>query len=408
MVNNFKFLLSIQFFMTETIKDMESFPDGEPKELKGYEKTAPREKTFLEKISATAGLAGVATLLEMAVPSPVQAEDKITLRSTQKPENFAVWANEAPSSEGVIYYDVDGKNLTIEASPNAPMSFKGRCPTPDSHGNWIPIVETNKGTSYPATVHTDLKGTVRSELNGFGVDTTAPQIAGDEVTGTVKCVLDNNPTNKVADKGEDHQDLVFKIASVAVGRNIPHGEAPRVEYVAPPTTESSDDSVKGEHRVNMEGAAVGFNPAEGGWGPGFEAKVGWDPIGSTRDQVKRFTLGALYRYVNIGEGEGEHFKDTDTHTAAARFGWNPVVYDGAMCVAIDIGVAAGVSITQQEPVLKDGRKAPDATNPIGTFDGGLEFGWENVRGKIGGFYTLSEHPVQEGGGVTGGVKIDFQ
>ena len=28
--------------------------------------------------------------------------------------------------------------------------------------------------------------------------------------------------------------------------------------------------------------------------------------------------------------------------------------------------------------------------------------------KIGGFYTLSEHPVQEGGGVTGGVKIDFQ
>ena len=101
----------------------------------------------------------------------------------------------------------------------------------------------------------------------------------------------------------------------------------------------------------MEGAAVGFNPAEGGWGPGFEAKVGWDPIGSTRDQVKRFTLGALYRYVNIGEDEGEHLK-IPILIRRRRVSDGILWYTTERCVAIDIGVAAGVSITQQEPVLK--------------------------------------------------------
>ena len=63
----FKFLLSIQFFMTEK----EIFTDGQPKELAGYKKPERREKTFLEKISAIAGLVAVTT----AIPTSVQAEN---------------------------------------------------------------------------------------------------------------------------------------------------------------------------------------------------------------------------------------------------------------------------------------------------------------------------------------------
>lgn len=350
-------------------------------------------------------LAALTTL----IASSAQAGDgtKINLTPDTPAEQLVEWRG--ANSPNLIDSRIDKTRrvLRVITTTNAPVSLDGACPPEDLYPGWKPDLgktATPTSTGYPAEVRK--RDILRTGPNGtWTLDTTAPSRPNQTLQTTLTCYRDGND-NDVLDEGEDRHSLTAYIKSQ--GSDERSSGASSYFTFSGEGDESGDDSAdssKKEHRVNMEGAAVGFNPAEGGWGPGFEAKVGWDPIGSTRDQVKRFTLGALYRYVNIDGSK--HFRDTDTHTAAARFGWNPVVYDEAMRVAIDIGVAAGVSVTQQEDLLKDGRKAPDATNPIGTFDGGLEFGGDNVRGKVGGFYTLSEHPVQEGGGVTGGIKIEF-
>lgn len=358
----------------------------------------------LEKFSTTA--IAVLTATAMSIPTSARAEDgaKIDLSPDTPAEQLVEWRG--ADSPNLIDSRIDRtrRNLRITATTNTPVSLHGACPPQDLYPNWkldLGKKGTNKG--YPAEVHD--RDTLRTGPNGtWTLDTTAPSRPNQKLQTTLTCYHDAD-NNNARDKGEDSQKLTAFITSQGDGGSSGTGNFFTFSGEGPESfddSDSSSDSSKEGHRVKMEGNVVGFLPRnEGDFGYGFEARVGWNPINS----IQHLTVGALYRYVDITETK--NFRNTDTHTVAARAGWNPVWATRFTDIGIDLGVGTGLSNTQQEFLLKDGRKAPDAINPIAIFDAGVEFGNKNIRGKIGGLYTFSQHPLQEGISGTGGVKIEW-
>lgn len=400
--------------MTE--KETEFFPDGEPQELQNGEPVAPKGKTFLQKISAMAGLTAVAQLIELTVPNPAQAGDGKTfnLKPDTPPEKFVEWQGaSSPSLAIEANYKIRGRILEIVTTTNAPVFLHGACPPEDLYPGWkldIPGADetdggevkkdggTKKKQGYPAEVHA--MDVLRTGPDGtWTVATTASPRLGKTVKTTLTCK-----------KGEDSHKLTLFITSQGDGGSNGAGNYFTFSGEGSESGDDDTDSSKKGHRVKMEAGALGVAPLQGVpkdenlWNPGAGARLSFDPINSTRDGVKRFLLGIDYRF-GYGIPDGT-VPDANTHTITGRFGWDPVLYDEAARIVLDVGVGAGVGVTQPS-IKRNGEEIPGSTNVVGTADIGLEVGGDNVRGKIGAFCTISEDPAQQACGVNAGPVIEF-
>lgn len=351
------------------------------------------------------------TAVAMSIPALAQAEDgaKIDLSPDTPAEQLVEWKGAESPNLIDIRIDKTRRNLHVKTTTNAPVSLHGACPPQDLYPNWkLDLGKKGTATGYPAEVHD--RDTIRTGPNGtWTLDTTAPSRPNQTLQTTLTCYRDADGNGTRGEK-EDSHSLTAYITSQGSDSGSAAADSSFFTYSGegPGSTDDTDSSEG--HRVKMEVSVLGITPLQGVpedenmWNPGAGARLSFDPVNSTRDGVKRFVLGLDYRF---GHGiPNGTVPDANTHTITGRFGWDPVLSDEKARVVLDVGIGAGVGVTQAS-ILKSGKEIPGSTNVVGTADIGLEVGGNNVRAKIGAFCTLSADPAQQACGVNAGPVIEF-